>query len=779
MRSILVHAIARVRPAVLAMFALLLVASAAGAQANRLALVVGIADYGETRHPTAAADAGLVGQTLQAAGFEVIGGVNLTQGEFRELARNFLDRAQQMPRDGIVAVYLAGLGVQDEGENYFLPAAARIGQRADLAIEAVRLADYLRALTDLPVAARLVMVDAAYLHPLTYLAVSGGRGLALTDRMAGLLLAMNQSPGQSAGLPRTNYGHYAMALAEALNEPGLDLEALFQRVRLRVHDLSGGSETPWHANGIGAPLVINRTPATSEASTLRGIEPPPPPGRPAIASGPEEAYAVAVEIDTIAAYEDFLRAWPDHALARKVRAVIAARREAAFWQKTRRANAPNAYWTYLRHYPKGPHAAEARRRLDRLSASLAPPPDFVVTAYDDLPPPPPEEIVVFEDVVIEDRWEEISTPYAAPPAYLPPPPLALIEAPPPPPPGPLMKTLPAVPVAIGAAILANRVWKRPEPVRPRFVPPPGGPGFAGRPGFVDPGRPPGAPPGAIRQPGAGQPGPGQPLRPGAIPQPGQPPQAGIVAPPPTVQPLPVPTAPRPPGQPGLVPPVIGSPQAPPRPGTVVPLRPGQPNAAVPPATPKLPPATVAVPPPGQQKRPPAPVVQPGSVPPGGGRAIVVTPPGAPRPPSTITAPRPGPAPVVNQPVIATPSRPSVPVVRPPRPLADAPPPRGGPPSYRPPPPEYRPPPPIYRPVPPPPGQAIRQPPPQPVYRPVPQAIQPQPVARPAPPPQVFRQPPPQAAPQVIRQPPPVVQQKLPPPQQVPGCPPDLRAQKRC
>jgi len=71
----------------------------------------------------------------------------------------------------------------------------------------------------------------------------------------------------------------------------------------------------------------------------------------------------AVERDTLQAYEEFLAAFPDRPLAKRVRAIIAARREAITWQRTYAVNTPNAYWSYLRRYPHGPHGADARRRL--------------------------------------------------------------------------------------------------------------------------------------------------------------------------------------------------------------------------------------------------------------------------------------------------------------------------------------------------------------------------------------------------------------------------------
>jgi uncharacterized caspase-like protein len=68
------------------------------------------------------------------------------------------------------------------------------------------------------------------------------------------------------------------------------------------------------------------------------------------------------------AYEDFLAAYPADPLAKRVGAILAARREAITWRRTYLADTPDAYWSYLRRYPQGPHAWDARRRLAILSA---------------------------------------------------------------------------------------------------------------------------------------------------------------------------------------------------------------------------------------------------------------------------------------------------------------------------------------------------------------------------------------------------------------------------
>src|SRR5260370_40154476 len=114
----------------------------------------------------------------------------------------------------------------------------------------------------------------------------------------------------------------------------------------------------------------------------------------------QEAYVAALERDTLEGYSDFLAAYPSDPMARRVRAIIAARREAITWRRTRLVDTPPAYWSYLRRYPDGPHAGDAHRRLAFLAAAFEPPPSFAVMAYDDLPPPPPEEIIYFQRPVL-------------------------------------------------------------------------------------------------------------------------------------------------------------------------------------------------------------------------------------------------------------------------------------------------------------------------------------------------------------------------------------------
>src|ERR1700736_4083491 len=117
----------------LALLAFLAVAFAPPAGAapteNRMALVIGNAAYQAGALATPANDAGLIAQTLQAAGFDVAGGGGPRPGPPRRRAlRDFLDKAQNAGPDTVAYVYLGGYGLQLEGENYFVPVDARIAR---------------------------------------------------------------------------------------------------------------------------------------------------------------------------------------------------------------------------------------------------------------------------------------------------------------------------------------------------------------------------------------------------------------------------------------------------------------------------------------------------------------------------------------------------------------------------------------------------------------------------------------------------------------------------
>ena len=788
----------RILTVVVAALALLAPGVAAGQGSppaeQRIALVIGNATYQAGALQTAANDAGLIAQTLQAAGFDVVGARDLDQDSLRRAFRDFLEKVQAAGPNTVAFVYASGHGVQLEGENYIVPVDARLARDTDIPVEAVRVSDYTRPLAALQLKASIVVLDAARPNSFASSGAPLAGGLALMEPEPGMLIAFNAAPGTVAANAQGDYGPYAQALAEMMREGGLPLTEVFDRVRLRVNDATKGAEVPWHASKVQSQFVFfERAPdapppaaAPDQMAALRS--------RPIRDLGERDAYTAALERDTLQGYQDFLAAYPDDPMAKRVRAIVAARREAITWRRSRAEDTPQAYWSYLRRYPRGPHAADCRRRLAFLSAEPEPPSSFAMMAYD-VPPPPPEEIVYVERpvLVFDDPVYAFAPP--PPPAvyYLPPPPPDFIVLAPPPP-----VALYVLPVPVYRPV---PVWVRP----PVYVaPPPNNVIFAnvhntvvidnktntatvtnraGQTSTVTPTAAPVALKGASAPPGAAAPAaartsgaPTAAIAPATV-APALPPSVARKAAalptqtPPSASQQSLSTQPR--VQPGQTAPAqsLRQPLGRPLPGAS-----GQP----------LPGAPVAAP--GHRPGPPA-LPQTGAAPltPTTGIAPSTGPAAAPptnRPPSAALTPPSGgtrttpPAPATNRPSVAPPvasrSSPAVPpaatrlpsspptAARPPTPTSPPVAARSSPPPAA----VSRPPPPaVARPAPPPvaartapPSQAIARPPPPVAARPAPPPMAPRPspppmAARPAPPPVAMRAPPPRAlAPQAVARP---------------------------
>jgi uncharacterized caspase-like protein len=666
------------------------------AQNPRIALVIGNATYRDAALSTTANDAGLIAQTLQAAGFDVVGARDLDGQSLRTAFRDFLDKAAAVGPDMQAFVYLAGRGVQYNGDNYFVPVDAQINRDADVPIDALRISDFAHALAQTPGKARLIVLDAARANPYVAQGSPLAPGLALVDPEPGELIAFNAAPGTLAGDEEGPYGVFGKTLAGAMRQGGVDVVEVFDQVRITVNQLTQGALLPWSASRLAEPYYIFE----------RAADTPPPAGAAAIANQPiaglpaDAAYAATLQRDTIKGYDEYLAQYPNSAQAPRVRAILAALREAYFWQRSVNGNTAHAYWTYLRRYPRGPHVADARRRLAMISASYDPPADFRPMTYQDLPPPPQDED--FYETQPVYAFDAFGPPPPPPPAQY-----YYVEdddwrdLPPPPPPvdvGLLPVLAVGIPLVAGAVAFQHydhyhRDGVAPAGLRPFRPPPPAPPPL---PRNVTPVQPPAPVPVRVTGPDVGHVKPLPPI--GALGRPSTKPTAVVPA---------TPLGGKAPGV--VTSPANGRPPV----STLIASPPGK-------ALPVPPPPVVTAP--NTTQRSP---FKPGSVPPpalnlapklGVNRTSIapVAPPTA--PPPVVHAPSPV-APVVHvpflPPVVRAPLSPQV-VPAAPRTLVRAPPPP--PPAVHAPPP-----PPFVRASPPPP--VVHLPPPPPLVRAPPAAAQ--------------------------------------------------------
>jgi uncharacterized caspase-like protein len=444
----------------------------ADAQQRRIGLVVGISTYPDGTLATPVNDAALVAEALRSAGFELVQGADLDEPALRRAVRDFLDRARAAGPDSVAMVYFAGRGAQLEGDDFLIPSGTRIDRAEDIPLVGLRVSDLVRSLGESG-GLRLFVLDAAHELPER---VTGALapGLAAIEAPKNWLVAQSTLP--DLVLPETEgpYGVYAKALVEMMRVPGLDLDEMFAKIRLRVHEGSGGVQVPWHdasLEGVDFAFYDPEDPAAVRAA--------PRPARRVIADtplralGPREAYSVVIERDEIPLYQDYVALYPESPFTPRIIALVVLRRETAIWHQSRRRDTREAYWTYLRRYPDGFHAHDARRRLARLSAPPFPPDRFDAIDYAGLPPPPPFLERADSRALVRDFYD-MPPPPPPPMILLPPQPREILVLPPPPPPSP--GVLP-VPVAVPVPHWAKRRAPPPEPVvvRPLVAPQPAPP----------------------------------------------------------------------------------------------------------------------------------------------------------------------------------------------------------------------------------------------------------------------------------------------------------------
>src|SRR3954454_14611123 len=273
-------------------FALVGVPGAAQAE-KRIALVIGNAGYQAGTLATPANDAGLIAQTLQAAGFDVVGARDLDQDTLRHAFRGFVEKATASGSDTVAFIYASGYGVQLEGENYFVPIDARIARDSDVAAEALRVSDYIRPLAAMKLKASIVVLDVARANPFAKSGPPLAGGLALVEPEPGLLIAFNATPGTVAPEGQGPYGPYAQALAEMMREGGLPLADVFDRARLRVNDLTKGAEVPWHASKLKTSFVFFERTADAPPPAVPVEQAAAIRARPLRELAAQEAYAAA------------------------------------------------------------------------------------------------------------------------------------------------------------------------------------------------------------------------------------------------------------------------------------------------------------------------------------------------------------------------------------------------------------------------------------------------------------------------------------------------------
>lgn len=324
------------------------------AHAQRVALLVGNANYSVGRLTNPPNDVAAMEAALNKLGFKVQKVLNANQNQLKRAVRDFGTAAQGAE---VAFMYYSGHGIQAQGENYLLPIGAAIDKESDYGIEAVSANEVLRQIQGARPQAAILVLDACRDNPMAAVTRSATKGLGRMDAPTGTMIAFATAPNTTA----SDNGDYAKVLAREMQKPGQELVDVFRKTTAEVRRLSGGKQEPRISEmSITEPLYL-AGPGTQVASVA-----PVPTGQP-------------VQRDP----------------------------EADAWDMAQRANTAAVYNAFLTEFPNGRFASTARIALSSLRANAEPAPAPAPAAAA-LPPPDPATDAAFAGKVVR-----IIVPFAA------------------------------------------------------------------------------------------------------------------------------------------------------------------------------------------------------------------------------------------------------------------------------------------------------------------------------------------------------------------------------
>jgi formylglycine-generating enzyme required for sulfatase activity len=255
------------------------VVGAASAQDRRIALVIGNSAYRNAEElPNPRNDARAIGEALERLGFEVDTQLDLTHTGLQDALREFGYQAESAD---VAVVFYAGHGIQVDNGNYLLPVDAMLRRERDLIYEALPLTLVMGEVAQ----ARelgLVIVDACRDNPLAERLRQSlgpirsrmvGTGLARMDNVpSDTMIAFSTRPGEVAVDGSGGHSPYTEALLRHIEEPGLELDLLFRKVRDTVLELTAQRQEPRTYDALGAQPFYFKEPRPNQRPEIAEVE---------------------------------------------------------------------------------------------------------------------------------------------------------------------------------------------------------------------------------------------------------------------------------------------------------------------------------------------------------------------------------------------------------------------------------------------------------------------------------------------------------------------------
>ncbi|MGL1889198.1 MAG: caspase family protein [Reichenbachiella sp.] len=237
---------------------------------NRVALVIGNADYQIAPLNNSINDSRAIAQKLKSIGFEVLERSNLSFFDFKQSIQEF-KRQLSSSQNSVGLFYYAGHAVQVDAVNFLIPINEEINSIDKLKTKGININTILSTMENSS-STNILILDACRNNPFKdqqsikvgsrSLPIERGlkiaySGLAPLKAPSGTYIAYATDPGQVALDGEGVNGTYTKYLLDYIDMPGLPAEAIFKMVRGSVIDETNGKQIPWEHSSLTEDFYFN------------------------------------------------------------------------------------------------------------------------------------------------------------------------------------------------------------------------------------------------------------------------------------------------------------------------------------------------------------------------------------------------------------------------------------------------------------------------------------------------------------------------------------------
>jgi formylglycine-generating enzyme required for sulfatase activity len=257
----------------LLMTALALTPVATYAADQRLALVIGNADYPDASSPVVVAlkNARAVADQLRKSGFEVDLLENLNKDPLQRAVQSFYDKVKP---GAAVMFFFSGYGIQATKQNFVIPLNALIWTELDVRREGLSMEGMLAALAERGASTRIVILDASRRNPFERRFRSYSAGLGTIDTPTNTSIISAASPGKVISDADADSSLFVGELLKEMSAPGIPVNEVFNHTREGVSRATNGDQVPWVSANLTQKFYIGGAPVQAPV-------PPPAPAQPA------------------------------------------------------------------------------------------------------------------------------------------------------------------------------------------------------------------------------------------------------------------------------------------------------------------------------------------------------------------------------------------------------------------------------------------------------------------------------------------------------------------